>query len=212
MRTERFTARLTGLAALALICIASVASAQVSYDEARYKGLVDSSSSETIAPGTKITLENWQQYRRFMPIGMQALFEGQYAFKVGEGDAFAITVGPTVPIKLSKAMQDNTEKYAGQAKLRPLGDGGYTIDNYTAGVPFPAPEGADAGEKVMFNLWYAFYPFLASYHSHFFISDRYANLTPEESIATSWQLTHLSDPPYPLAMPFAGGYYHSTRD
>ncbi len=212
MRTQRFTIRLTGLLALALIFTASAASAQISYGEASYKELVDSSSPDTIAPGTKITLDNWQQYRRFMPVGIQALYSGQYGFKIGAGDGFAITVAPTIPIKLSKAMRENTEKYAGQSKLRPLGNGGYTIDNYTAGVPFPAPEGADAGEKVMFNLWYAFYPFLSSYHSHFFISDRYANLTPEESIATTWQLTHLSDPPYPLSMPYASGYYHSTRD
>ena len=85
MRTERFTARFIGLAALALICVASVASAQVNYDEAHYKELIDSSSSETIAPGTKITLENWQQYRRFMPIGMQALYEGQYGFQGWSG-------------------------------------------------------------------------------------------------------------------------------
>ena len=85
MRTERFTIRLTGLLALALIFIASAASAQISYGEASYKELVDSSSSDTIAPGTKITLENWQQYRRFMPIGIQALYSGQYGFKIGRG-------------------------------------------------------------------------------------------------------------------------------
>ena len=31
-----------------------------------------------IPPGTKITMQNWQQYKQFMPEGMVALFEGKY--------------------------------------------------------------------------------------------------------------------------------------
>ena len=57
------------------------------------------------------------------------------------------------------------------------------------------PAEPDLGTKIMYDLWYDFWPFLISYHSHFFIEDRYGNTTPEESIATTWQLMHLSDSP-----------------
>ncbi len=36
-----------------------------------------------LPPGTKITIQNWQQYKQFMPDGMVALFEGNYLYRVG---------------------------------------------------------------------------------------------------------------------------------
>jgi len=39
-------------------------------------------NAEAIPAGTKITIQNWQQYRQFMSDGMVALFEGKYAFKM----------------------------------------------------------------------------------------------------------------------------------
>ena len=38
--------------------------------------------SDTIAPGTVITMANWQKYRDFMPDGVIALFEGKYFWKM----------------------------------------------------------------------------------------------------------------------------------
>jgi hypothetical protein len=35
-----------------------------------------------IAPGTKITLQNWQQYQQYMPDGMVDLFAGKYFWKM----------------------------------------------------------------------------------------------------------------------------------
>ncbi len=32
----------------------------------------------SIAPGTVTTMQNWQNYRQFMPDGMAAMFEGKY--------------------------------------------------------------------------------------------------------------------------------------
>src|SRR3984893_9544687 len=37
---------------------------------------------DTIPPGTTITMQNWQQYKQFMPDGMIALFEGKYFWKM----------------------------------------------------------------------------------------------------------------------------------
>jgi hypothetical protein len=31
-----------------------------------------------IAPGTRITMENWRQYQQYMPLGMIELFGGKY--------------------------------------------------------------------------------------------------------------------------------------
>src|ERR1700730_12238768 len=36
----------------------------------------------TLAPGTRITLDNWQPYLKFMSDGVQALFEGRYFWKI----------------------------------------------------------------------------------------------------------------------------------
>ena len=35
-------------------------------------------SSDTIAPGTVINMQNWRQYQQFMPDGMKELFAGSY--------------------------------------------------------------------------------------------------------------------------------------
>jgi hypothetical protein len=210
--------KLTGIAALAAIsCLwlaGGAGAAQVfTFDNgARYKAEIDASSAQTIPPGTRITTANWSQYQGFMPVGIQALFGGQYGFKVGDGPDFAMEVGPTQPAPMPKEMLANSEKYGHQTSLVKLPTGGYGIQGYVAGLPFPNPTEPELGTKIMFNLWYTFWPFLVSYHSHFFIEDRYGNTTPEESIATTWQLMHLSDSPYPINLPYADGIYHSTRD
>ncbi|HEY2106830.1 MAG TPA: DUF1329 domain-containing protein, partial [Candidatus Binataceae bacterium] len=161
---------------------------------------------------TQVTAANWKQYQNFLPVGIQALYSGAYGFKVGDGPDFAMNVGPTVSTPLPKEVQTNAEKYGHQARLVKLPSGGYGITGYVAGMPFVNPTEPDLGTKIMYNLWYDFWPFLISYHSHFFIEDRYGNTTPEESIATTWQLLHLSDSPYPINQPYASGFYHSTRD
>jgi Protein of unknown function (DUF1329) len=208
------TLGLVALGALSWLWIAgNAAAAQFSFDDgARYKAEVDASSSQTIAPGTQITTDNWKQYQNFLPVGIQALYSGQYGFKIGDGSEYAINVGPTVDTPLPKEVQVNAEKYGHQAQLVKLPSGGYGVQGYVAGIPFANPTEPDLGAKIMFDLWYDFWPFVVSYHSHFFIEDRYGNITPEESIATTWQLMHLSDSPYPINLSYAEGFYHSTRD
>jgi hypothetical protein len=203
------------LMAVSLLWLAGTATAaQVfTFDNgARYKAEVDASSSATIPPGTQITAANWRQYQGFLPVGIQALFSGQYGFRIGDTPDYAMVVGQTIPTPLPKEVLTNAEKYGHQARLVKLPNGGYGIQGFVAGIPFVNPTEPDLGPKIMYNLWYDFWPFLISYHSHFFIEDRYGNTTPEESIATTWQLMHLSDSPYPVNMPYADGTYHSTRD
>src|SRR6185437_16755963 len=68
------------LAAAALVWIycTGVAGAQaVGWSEQSYDALAPSNSSKTIAPGTHINAQNWQQYKDFMPVGMQQLWAGK---------------------------------------------------------------------------------------------------------------------------------------
>ena len=198
---------------LSFLWLTGSAAAQTSFDDgAHYKAEVDASSPDTVPPGTRITTANWKKYQNFLPVGIQALFGGQYGFKVGDGDDFAMVVGPTIDTPPPKQVRADAEKYGHQTELVNLPSGGFGVKGYVAGMPFVNPAEPNLGTKIMFDLWYDFWPFLIRYHSHFFIEDRYGNTTPEESIATTWQLMHLSDPPYPIDLPYAAGIFHSTRD
>src|SRR6266446_7166376 len=68
---------------------------------------MDGALSETIPPGTVITMANWQHYRAFMPAGMAALFEGKYFWKMPPD--VRIEIGPTVIHPLPKSYLAATE-------------------------------------------------------------------------------------------------------
>jgi|SRR5580700_5420126 hypothetical protein len=72
-----------------------VAAAQLVYDVANYKALADAGSTDTIPPGTKITLDNWQKYKKFMQLWMQAAYEGKYKWRVGKEPQYRVEVGAT---------------------------------------------------------------------------------------------------------------------
>src|SRR5215472_7530514 len=73
-------------------------------------------AAEPIPPRTTISMQNWQQYRQFMPDGMAALFEGRYAWKMPPD--VSLEVGPTVIHLLPRNYLAATEKYAGQVQLQ----------------------------------------------------------------------------------------------
>ncbi|HKD68051.1 MAG TPA: hypothetical protein VKB84_14495, partial [Candidatus Binataceae bacterium] len=58
------------------------------YSQALIDGMNPASSTETIPLGTKITQANWQKYRKFMPIGLQAFVSGQYFWKLENGPEY----------------------------------------------------------------------------------------------------------------------------
>lgn len=101
---------------------------------------------DTISPGTKITMQNWRNYKTFMPDGMIALFSGKYAWKMPSD--VEIDVGPTKIHPLPKQFWNAVEKYSAQTHLVKLPDGSYKLANYVAGVPFPHPEGPDKGTEI----------------------------------------------------------------
>jgi hypothetical protein len=195
--------------------LGSTALAQiVAYDPAAYRDLVAADSPETIPPGSQITLSNWQQYRRFMPPGLQALYAGHYVLKVDTQPDFTITIGPTIPVGIPRQVVADTEKYNGQARLVKLSTGGYDLKNYTAGLPFPKidPKDPDAGAKLLYDdHYYYYFEFLRNFHSYTFLIDRYQNIAEQEGDISYWRLMHLSDPGYPVDMPYAAGFLTSGR-
>jgi hypothetical protein len=54
-----------------------------------------------IPVGTKITMQNWQQYKQFMPDGMVALFGGNYFWKMS----------PDVEMDVGPAQPENSRAY-----------------------------------------------------------------------------------------------------
>ena len=111
-----------------------------------------------IPAGTEITMRNWRQYRQFMPDGMAALFQGGYHWKMPAD--VEIRVGPTIIHPLPKPYLDATEKYAAQAKIVELPDGGTNLQGYAGGQPFPNPRAPRQGWKILANVWYRYLPHL----------------------------------------------------
>src|SRR5215469_10464330 len=80
--------------AFALICSLNIqARAEVVFSEDAYRQLAEANSADTIPVGTKITLQNWQQYKKFMPVQMQAAFSGQYSLHIGSEPMHTMEVG-----------------------------------------------------------------------------------------------------------------------
>ena len=159
-------------------------------------------------PGTKITYANWQQYKQFMPPAMQALFAGQYFWKMPAD--VQLEVGPTVPMPLPPAYLADTEKNASRVTLRKLPDAGYIPQGYVTGVPFPNPlsQSALAPYAIFYDLYYHYNPRLQ--HSIFcnYSGDSYGNFTASGQVDVVYsQLTHLSDPAMPTTVPTSGDYF-----
>jgi hypothetical protein len=205
---------LLATAALAIIMawmVSGTAAAQISFDPATYKAMAPASSSETIPVGTRITKDNWTQYRKFLPAGVQALFSGRYLFHMGSDPGFAIEVGATIHIPLPNKVVSDTEKYSGQVRLKDISGGGKAPAGYVAGIPFPNPADPDLAYKIIYDNWYRWYPFVQTFHSHTNLVDRFQNLFYQLSQTTYWRLSHLSDRDYPINMPYAAGYSLNSR-
>lgn len=200
---------------LALFCALSLravtARAEMLFNEANYKALVDATSSDTIPLGTKITLQNWQQYKTFMPVWLQALYSGDYHWHIGSDPMFTVEVGPTHDFPLPQKYQEDTEKYASQTKLVKTSSGGWTIEGYTAGVPFPNPSEPNKAVKVMYNAWLVFRPSISHYYTYDWIVDQYDNVSKEETDDTWYQMSNISEPGSPVNLPYANGILFAAR-
>jgi hypothetical protein len=185
------------------LCASGLAAAQVSWSQQSYDSLVSADSSKTIAPGTRINAQNWQQYKDFMPVGMQQLWTGKLFWHL-PADA-QMVVGATTPTPLPKKYREDTEKYASQVTLVKNADGGYEIKGYVAGVPFPRPGGPQAGAQIMYNEYYAYIPYLITTYAHLgFNMDKFGNKYVSGVREVNFKLKHLSDPGKPINLPGVG--------
>lgn len=191
---------------------APAAIAQIIFDPNAYKALADADSVATILPGTKITAANWQQYKQFMPLWMQAAYHGGYHWHVEAGKPeYTIDVAAASHYPLPVRFVEDTAKYGGQAKLQETASGGYNWSGYAAGLAFPAPSEPNLGVKILYNTWADFRPIVSHFWSFLFLVDRYGNVSTESSNSAVYRLSHLSEPGQPLNLPFAKGLFYSTR-
>src|SRR5579885_14481 len=166
-------------------------------------------AEDTVPPGTVVTLQNWQQYKRFMPDGMQALFSGSYFWKIPAD--FRMEIGPTSHYPLPQIYLQNTEKYAHQVTIKALPDGGHTIVGYVAGMPFPNPSDPMRGYKILVNFWYRYTP-----HLDCSADDREYLVNGANQVSTvryedvHRRLSHISDIGQPIDDPQAQGIDHTS--
>ncbi len=167
-----------------------------------------------IPAGTRITPQNWQQYKDFMPQGLQTVLAGTTVWKVPP-DA-VMEVGPLVDYQLPRSWYEATEKYKNQTKLVKLDTGGYTVEGYQAGTPFPDYSGPEEAYKILYNLYYHYGGAIAHYESDGYEIDRYLNGYKNLSYQVFLLFTHISDPGfagYSREMPgYLSSYYDELEE
>jgi hypothetical protein len=166
----------------------------------------------TIAPGTTITMQNWQQYKQYMPLGMIDLFEGTYFWKMPSD--VQMPVGPTVIHPLSASYQEASEKYGAQTQVVHNPDGTMNLANYVAGMPFPDPQPPDKGYKILANVWFPDEPYLLVLSPHsgfgsFCTSDRFGNASCTKTSVVYRQLAYNNHPDIPRTDPQANGAWYT---
>jgi Protein of unknown function (DUF1329) len=188
---------------------------QTVYDAEAYRQLADASAHQNLPPGTRITLQNWTNYRRFLPVGFQVAYSGHYPIKIGAEPHYVIEVTPTRHFTMPRKFLDDTEKFQNQTQLVPGPGGGYTLSPLpvdTAGLVFGAEPGEpNRGYKVMYNWWLAYWPRISHFYDEIASVDRYRNVGRQTVDFAFYRLSHLSEPGFPPALPYARGYLNSTR-
>ena len=161
---------------------------------------------DSIPVGTTITMQNWQNYRAFMPDGMAAFFEGRYFWKMPPD--VQMPVGPTIVHPLPTGYMEATEKYSAQVKMVELPDGGLTLTGYNGGIPFPHPDEPHKGWKILTNLWYRYTPHLTvNTKGVVCFADSGNRISCKAGMKIYRQLSFNSDPGVPVNFPGAEGKY-----
>ncbi|MGH8013815.1 MAG: DUF1329 domain-containing protein, partial [Candidatus Binataceae bacterium] len=168
----------------------------------------DNSAPATIPAGTTITMQNWRQYQQFMPVGMVKLFEGTYYWKMPQD--VQMEVGPTTIYPLPRNYQAATEKYSSQVKVVELPDGGLTLRNYTAGAPFPNPNGPHKGWEILADMWYRYLPhLLVDTYGTGCTEDSYGSINCSADSIVYRQLSFNTDPGIPATVPGGAGKFYT---
>ncbi len=165
-------------------------------------------AEDTIPPGTVITMQNWQQYKQFMSVGLQDLFAGQYHWKLPP-DVQLVVGAPAVYTPVKEFAAD-TAKYSGQVRIVNLPNGGHAIAGYVAGLPFPNPSAPMKGYKILVNNWYHYFPWDAcGKHLWNHLMDRFGDRTANNLELNYRRLSYISDYGQPHVAPDAQGIYFS---
>ncbi len=200
------------LAALTLGVASSAARAQDYQPPApMQQWLKDTARQGTIPPGTTITAQNWQQYKEFMPLGMQGLFAGSYFWKMPAD--IQVPVRETKVYPLPKGYVEATEKYGNQTRVVHLPNGHNDVQGYVAGRPFPNPQEPDKGYKILANVWFAYLPHLyvntPQNMANSCTQDRFNNISCSKIIFVYRQVGYNTDPGVPQNEPRAGDVWYT---
>ncbi len=203
------TVRALAVSALLVFCPLFRALTQAQNGAAGNPGFADSvPPGGTIPAGTRITVNNWQKYKQFMPDGMVALFQRRYYWKMPSD--VEMEVGPTVIHPLPKTYLAATEKYASQVTLLDLPDGRLSLSGYQGGTPFPNPAGPNKGWKILANLWYRYMPhLLVDTYGTACYADRFGSISCNADEIVYRQLSFNTDPGIPVNIPGAEGKFYS---
>src|ERR1700761_8775307 len=161
--------------------------------------------------GTKITMQNWQQYKQFMPLGMIKMFEGSYGWKMPQD--VEMEVGPIHNGFLPKTWVEATEKYGSQTSVDVLPNGHYVLKNYHGGTPFPNPTDPNKGWKVLANVFWAFVPALYANtpdnYGAVWALDRFGNISKETfDVVYRWS-SYITDAGFPPEETYAPGTWYT---
>ncbi|HKD65973.1 MAG TPA: DUF1329 domain-containing protein [Candidatus Binataceae bacterium] len=210
-RRAAILAWILGMTCLVWLPSRAAQAAGFTYSDQEYSQLADASSPDTIPPGTKITVDNWQQYKKFMPLSLQAAFRGDYSFHLSNDPQYTLVVAPTTPLPPPRQYVADSEKYGSQTQLVPAPTGGFTMKNWIAGAPFPNPSEPNKGVKLLYDAWCTFRPFNYHNFSVGYLVDRFGNKSANDSDAQFFNLSHLSEPGLPINMPYANGNFYVSR-
>jgi hypothetical protein len=169
-------------------------------------------SQPPLPPGTRITQQNWQQYKSYFPQGLIEIWGGTHPWKL-PADA-VMEVGPVREYPNPPSWYEATEKYGGQTKLVKLDTGGYSVSGYVTGIPFPRTElsGPEGPYKLLYNAYYHYFSAVNHYASSGFETDRFLNENPSYSYQVSNTLAHNSDPGFPRDSSEMPGYFLAFYD
>jgi len=208
------TAAVGAVLACLLLSLTNSGAEPWTFDPQAYDSLVDADSPQAIPPGTRINSTNWQQYRHFLPIGIQALFSHSYQWSVPTGPDGEIVVGPTVRVSQPYKYRLDTEKYAGRTKLLHNPDGSVGISGYVAGLPFPQLDRRDPDlvSKLIYNSYFRYHPAILFYRQRGLLFDTYMNRSDSTATVVEFRLNHISDFGYPLSQPLAPNDFFFTSN
>jgi len=164
-----------------------------------------------ILPSTSITMHNWKNYKQFMPLGMQDMFEGKYFWKMPPD--VEMNVRETKVYPLPPGYVEASEKYGSQTRVVHLPGGHNDVAGYIAGRPFPNPAEPDKGYKILANVWYSYLP-------HLYVNapgnmatsctqDRFGNVSCTKIIFVYRQLAYNTDPGIPRNAEHGGDVWYS---